>query len=138
VLDYTDEMFKKSEYEDIHKPKLVKTIEQLITLAQKSRREGLLSLEEIFDEEKDEFRKMIGMFVVDGIDYDVRFIFGMNIIRTTKIIGFELRDMMLWNKGMAMIAEGHHPWIITHILYSMIGELKYDGGFFEATREKLI
>ncbi len=136
MLDYTDEMFKNSEYEDIHKPKLIETIEKIIVLVKKARSEGFLTLEDIFKEETDEFRKIVGSLVIDGVNHDVQFIFGMNMIRTTKVRGFELRDMMLWNTGMVMIAQGHPAGLINQILYSMIGIYKYESKFFEVTRKE--
>jgi len=136
MLDYTDEMFKNSEYEDIHKSKLIETIEKIIVLVKKARSEGFLTLEDIFKEETDEFRKIVGSLVIDGVNHDVQFIFGMNMIRTTKVRGFELRDMMLWNTGMVMIAQGHPAGLINQILYSMIGIYKYESKFFEVTRKE--
>ena len=130
-FEYADEMFEKSRYDN--DTKLIKTIEELRLLSVQVRKEGLLSVEDDVKNIKDDFRKIIFMMMLDGIATNIHFDFGRNIIQSAGWEGVELRDMMLYNKGIAMISNGENPWIVETILNSMIGKYEFDGGFYEKT-----
>jgi flagellar motor component MotA len=126
MLEYTDRNFSRSIYYGDEGLKLKKTIEKLIDLSKMARHEGLLSIEDDVDKIEGDFYKLIFQMLLEGIDADVQFDFGRNIIHTTKTSGVELRNMMLWNKGIALINRGDNPWLVEKILYSMISEFTYD------------
>ena len=127
MFEYTDRMYIRSGYTEQYKSTLTEIIEKLVDWAKMTRHEGLLSIEDDINEIEGDFYKIIFQMLIDGINADIQFDFGRNIIQTTKTNGVELRSMMLYNKGIAMINNGDRPELVELILYSMIGKYKFNG-----------
>ena len=118
-FEYTDEMYKKSKYDD--DTSLIKTINNIVAISKRAREDGVLSLEESIDNIQDEFKKTLMLMFVDGVPPNLIFEYGYNIIQTSEIEGTELRNMMIYNRGIVMICEGHNPKLVKQVLNSMIG-----------------
>ncbi len=129
-FEYTDEMYKESRFAVEDEPKLVKTIESVVALAEQAKREGLLGVEYKIENIEGDFYKSTLQMVVDGLDVNLQFDYGKNIIREVRNDAAELRNMMLWNKGMAMLSRGEHPLTINKILNSMIGKYSFEKEVF--------
>ena len=125
-FEYTDEMYKASLYTVEDEPKLMATIKSIVEIAFLARKEGLLGVECDIEKMDKDFYRTISQMVVDGTDVNLQFDYGLNLIREMRKDPAELRNMMIWNKGMALLSEGYHPYIINRVLESMIGKYSFE------------
>jgi len=104
------------------KEECIPVIERIVELAQKVRREGLLSLEVEIPEEQNFFLQKGLQLAVDSIEPETieRLLQGMILADNRK--GSELLSRKIIIQGIINIVNGNNPKAIYEILLSMLGE----------------
>ena len=126
------------------KDELVSLIDLLVQASEKSRREGLLALEDDIDEYMHPLLKLGMQFVVDGTDPDI-----IQSILTSRILsenkrGRDFLEQIIICDGVLSIQSGDNPRIIMVKCFSYLGEdadellEKYMSEEIESRESKLV
>jgi len=104
------------------KQELIPVIDTMVKLAEKSRREGLLSIEDDIDSIDSLFIKKGLQLVVDGTDPEMVRSLLVTLIHAGGYSGVELLRRMIASDGILCIQSGERPEFIRTKLYSYLGE----------------
>lgn len=115
-------LWEKSSCADNEKLKLVPVINTLVALAGKSRRDGLLSLEDVLDDSGHEFIKKGLQLVIDGTDPEIVSDILMIMIQSGNFSGMELLERMVSADGIMCIQSGYRIDFLAARLYAYLGE----------------
>lgn len=119
---YDNNLLKQAKCSSKDKQKLSILIERLVLFSETARREGLLALEDGFDEIHDPFLLQAIQFVVDGVDPYI-----LRTILYTKIYygghyGLRLLAMIIAAEGVLSIQCGDNPIVLLYQLCSLLGD----------------
>lgn len=104
------------------KKECLETINTILKLSEKTRKYGLLSLEDEASKNPDFLMRKGLLFVVDGIEPEfIREVLGTYIF-AGNYVGKELLKRILVKEGVLLIQKGEHPLMIRERLTSFLGE----------------
>ncbi len=115
-------LWEKASCSKEDRKKIIPVIEILIKLADKASEEGLLALEENFNEIDSQFLKKGLQLVVDGTDPELVKNILMTLINAGGFSGVELLTRMMATDGILCIQNGLRPGFISDILCAYLGE----------------
>jgi len=121
VNGYDTTLFDRTSCSRKDKEEFIPIINQLIELSEKSRREGLLSLESGLDENKIPFLIKGLNMIIDGTDPEIVSSILLTIIYSSHITGKELLRMMIMREGILSIQKGDNPGLTKEKLRSYLG-----------------
>lgn len=119
VFEY--EVFRRARCGRKEREKLRSLVELIVSLSEKARREGLLSLEFDTEEIKDKFLVRGLRLVVDGTDPAIVQDTLVTAVHASEIRGSPLLSRMMTVAGVLGIQQGWNPELIRRMLESYIG-----------------
>lgn len=115
-------MSSLSEFTPIEREKCLPIINQMIEIANLTRKEGVLALEEWAKKHDNSFLTFLVMMVCDGIDPEFVKGIGETLLDSGGYKGEELLSRMMMIEGMLSVQAGENPRILEMKLLSMLGE----------------
>jgi len=115
------ELFDRAQCTREQKAGVVMTALDLLDLAHRSRREGLLSLEESIDTCTKPFLKKLLSMVCDSVEPEVVRSVGETSISISSLSGHELLDAMVTLEGALSIQKGENPHVTYLLLSAYLG-----------------
>ena len=122
-------------FTDEEKEACISTIDRLLELANKARREGILSLEEDADTEQKNLFLKYGLEVFMSADIDETRKVLQNLIWADNCTGSELLKRFIILEGLTSIIQGENPRLLEFKLTALLGE-KYIISVWENARKE--
>ena len=120
-MNFDDMIFSKFDFSGVQKDALIPLIEALISFSDKTRKQGLLSLEDDLSMVKDPFLKMGLQLIIDGTDPELVEEILERIILFSNATTERILEYCIMRTGILGIQTGNNPHLLHHQLYAYIG-----------------
>ncbi|HNC00334.1 MAG TPA: FliG C-terminal domain-containing protein, partial [Leptospiraceae bacterium] len=121
LMSFDDRIFSKFDFSEVDREKCIPLIEEIIRLAELSRKQGLLLLEEELSTIKDPYLKMGLQLIIDGTEPDLVEEILDRIVFFSNASPERVLEFCIMRTGILSIQAGNNPYVLNHQLYAYIG-----------------
>ena len=121
-MKFDTRLWEKASCSKKDKKRIVPVVGTLVRLAEKSRREGLLAVEDDISSMKSRFLRAGLRLVLNGYDPDIVSDILLTRIHAGGFSGRELLERMVMMEGTLCIQQGYSPSVVKERLFAYLGE----------------
>lgn len=121
-MKFDTRLWEKASCSKKDKKRIVPVVGTLVRLAEKSRREGLLAVEDDISSMKSRFLRAGLRLVLNGYDPDIVSDILLTRIHAGGFSGRELLERMIMMEGALCIQQGYSPSVVKERLFAFLGE----------------